>query len=94
VHGEDCEENGDGDECGPEGERREQAELARGGQDEYCSAGAGECLCRAYSARWWVLADPALTGWANVCRTYRRSIPVDADGASRVIFYSFEGKQK
>jgi hypothetical protein len=33
-------------------------------------------------------------GWANVCRTYRRWILVDADGASRVIFYSFEGKQK
>jgi hypothetical protein len=49
---------------------------------------------RAYGARWWVLADPALTGWANVCRTYRRWILLDADGASRVIFYSFEGKQK
>jgi len=33
-------------------------------------------------------------GWANVCRTYRRRILVDADGASPVIFYSFEGKQK
>jgi hypothetical protein len=73
VHSEDCEENEDGDECGPEGECREEAELARRGQVEYCSA---------------------LTGWANVCRTYRRWILVDADGASPVIFNSFEGKQK
>jgi len=90
VHGEDCEENEDGDECGPEGECREEAELARGGQDEYCSAGAGECLRRAYG----LSVDPTLTGWANVCRTYRRWILVDADGASPVICYSFEGKQK
>ena len=49
VHGEDCEENEDGDECGPEGECREEAELARGGQDEYCSADAGSA-CAAPTA--------------------------------------------
>ena len=67
VKGEDGDENEDYDECGPEGECREEAELARGRQDEYCSAGAEECLCRADGARWWVLVDPASQGWANVC---------------------------
>jgi hypothetical protein len=68
VHGDDCEENEDGDQDDPEAEHGERCDLARGRQDEYCSAGGEAAGAAPTAVEFWSLGSPALTGWVNVRR--------------------------